>query len=163
MPRDWIYEGLRHAREREELQRLAVERRLHQTAVIREQGPDQMRRLVAEVGAVVDEYRQTARAGNSEIEFEPLPGEGFCVTTFKLPRVSLVCRPDYEAHVVYCNMTRTDAHESNTQEFVFNLDITVDDSDTMALRHETRAFQTLDEVVEFLLKPVLFPPINQDR
>jgi hypothetical protein len=157
--RNWIDEGLRHTQEREEQQRLACQRRLHQTAVVKEQGPDLMRRLVAEVGAVLSEYRHEARL--SEIEFEALPREGFCVTKAKLPRVSLECRPDYDAHVVYCNMTRADDHEGDTRESVFNLDITVDNSDTIALRHETKAFQTLDEVVEFLLKPVLFPPLNQ--
>jgi hypothetical protein len=159
--RGWIDEGLRHAREHEEQQRLVSERRLHQTAVIKEKGPDLMRRLVAEVGAVLDEYRHEARVGSSEIEFEALPREGFCVTKAKLPRVSLECRPDYEAHVVYCNMTRADLHEGDTRESVFSLDMTVDDSDTITLRHETRAFQTLDDVVEFLLKPVLFPPLDR--
>lgn len=161
--RDWIDEGVRHTREREEQQRLASERRLHQTAVIKEKGPDLMRRLVAEVGAAVEEYKHTARAGSNEIEFDQLPGEGLCVTKVKLPSVGLECRPDYETHVVYCNMTRTDTHEGHTQEFVFNLDITVDDSDKIGFRHETSALQTLDEVVEFLLKPVLFPPLAQDR
>jgi hypothetical protein len=159
--RTWIDEGLRHAQEREEQQRVAGQRRLHQTAVIKEKGPDLMRRLVAEVCAVLDEYRHEARVGGSEIDFEALPREGFCITNAKLPRVDLECRPDYEAHVVYCNMTRADNQEGDTRESVFNLDMAVDDSDNIALRHETRAFQTLDEVVEFLLKPVLFPPLNQ--
>jgi len=162
MGRNWIDEGLRHTREREEEQRLASEQKLHRAAVIKEKGPDVMRRLVAEVGAVVDEYRNKARVGNDEVEFEALPREGFCVRKAKLPTVGLECRPVYEEHVVYCNMTRTDSHENDARELVFNLDITVDDSDKIALRHETRAFPTLDEVVEFLLKPVLFPPLNQD-
>lgn len=161
--RDWIDEGLRHRREREEQQRLASERRLHQTAVIKAKGPDLMRRLVAEVGAVVDEYRRRSGAGGDEIEFEALPREGFCITRIRLPRVGLECHPDYELHVVYCNMTRADTHESETRELVFNLDMAVDDSDRIGLRHETRTFQALDEVVEFLLKPVLFPPLDQDR
>jgi hypothetical protein len=156
--RDWIDEGLRHTQEREEEQRLASQRRLHQTAVIKEKGPDLMRRLVTEVGAVLDEYRHRARVGSNEIEFEVLPREGFCVTKTEFPRVGLECRPDYEAHVVYCNMTRADNHEGDTRESVFSLEMTADDSDTIALRHEARTFQTLDEVVEFLLKPVLFPP-----
>ena len=160
--RKWIDEGLRHTQEREEQQRLASQRHLHQAAVIKEKGPDVMRRLVAEVGAVLDEYRHQARVGSNEIEFEVLPREGFCVTKTRLPRVGLECRPDYDAHVVYCNMTRADNHEGDTRESVFSLEMTVDDSDKMALRHEARAFQTLDEVVKFLLKPVLFPPLNQD-
>jgi len=160
MAHDWIDEGLRQMREREEQHRLASERRLHQTAVIKEKGPDLMRRLVAEVGTVVDEYRQRARLGSNQIEFEVLPREGFCVTRATFPRVRLECRPGYETQVVYCNMTRTDNHESAAQELVFSLGITVDESDKIVLRHETGAFQTVDEVLEFLLKPVLFPAFN---
>jgi len=158
--RDWIDEGLRHRREREEQQRLTSERRLHQTAVIKEKGPDLMRRLVAEVGAVVAEYRRRTGAGSDEIEFEELPREGFCLTRARLPRVGLECRPDYELHVVYCNMTRADTHQSETRELVFNLDMTVDDSNRIAVRHETKTFQAPDEIAEFLLKPVLFPPLE---
>ena len=131
--------------------------------MIKEKGPELMRRLVTEVGAAVDEYRHSARVSSSEIGFEPLPGEGFCVTKVELPSVSLECRPDYEMHVVYGNMTRTDHHESHTQEFVFSLDMVVDDSAQIMLRHQMSTFPTLDAVVEFLLKPVLFPPVNQDR
>jgi len=160
--RNWIADGLQHAREREEQQRLASERRLHQTAVIKEKGPDLLRRLVAEIGAVLEEYTREAPVDSNEIDFEMLPREGFCVTKATLPRVGLECRPDYEAHVVYCNMTRADNHDGDTRESVFNLDMTVDHSDRIALRHEARTFQTLEEVVEFLLKPVLFPQINQD-
>jgi hypothetical protein len=162
MARNWIDEGLRHTREREEEQRLRSEQHLHRTAVIKEKGPDVMRRLVAEVGAVVDEYRNKTRVGNDEIEFETLPHEGFFVRKAKLPTVGLECRPVYEAHVIYCNMTRADSHEHDARELVFNLDIMVGDSDKITLRHETKVFPTLDEVVEFLLKPVLFPPLNQD-
>jgi len=157
---EWLDEGLRQMREREEQHRLASERRLRHTAVIKEKGPDLMRRLVAEVGALVHEYRQKTGLGSNEIEFEALPGEGFCVTKAKFPRVSLECRPGYETHIVYCNMTRTDNHENAPREWVFSMDITVDDSNKIVLRHEKRAFETSDEVVEFLLKPVLFPPLN---
>jgi hypothetical protein len=150
-------------REREEQLRLASERRLHHAAVIREKGPDLMRRLVTEIAAVIDEYKDSARAGGDAIEFEELPGDGFSVANAGFPRVSLECRPGYETQAVHCSMTRTDDPESAPQEFLFNLGIKVDDSDTIALNHETRTFQTLDEVVEFLLKPVLFPtPGNQD-
>ena len=121
-----------------------------------------MRRLLAEVGAAVDEYRQKALLGSTEIEFEPLPQEGFCLTRAGLPRVSLECRPGYDMHVVHCNMTRSDAQESAPQEFVFSLGMTVDDSNRIVLSNETRTFQTLDEVLEFLLKPVLFPTLDQD-
>lgn len=163
MARDWLDEGLRQMREREEQRRLASERRLHEAAVIKEKGPDLMRQLVAEVGAVVDEYRQRAHPASHELEFEALPHEGFSVTRAKLPRVSLECRPGYETHVVYCNLTRTDNHESAPHELVFNLDMTVDNSDRIMLCHQTKAFNALDEVLEFLLKPVLFPPLNQDH
>ena len=163
MKREWIEQGLRHMREREEQLRLASERRLHHAAVIKEKGPDLMRRLVTEVAAVIDEYKHSARAGSDEIEFEALPSDGFYVAKAGFPRVGLECRPGYETQAVHCNMTRTDDHESAPQEFLFNLGIKVDDSGKIALDHETRTFQTLDEVVEFLLKPVLFPaPSKQD-
>ena len=162
MARDWIAEGLRHTREREEQQSRASEHRLHQAALIKEKGPDLLRRLVAEVGAVLAEYTREGHVDCKEIEFEVLPREGFCITKATLPRVGLECRPDYESHVVYCNMTRADNHDGDTRESVFNLEMTVDESDRIALRHEARTFHTLDEVVEFLLKPVLFPQVNQN-
>ena len=157
MARDWIDQGLRQVQEREEQQRLASKRRLDHAAVIKEKGPDLMRQLVAEVGAVVAEYRRKAPLSSNEIEFETLPHEGFRITRSTLPKVALECRPGYETHVVYCNMTRIDDRESDPQELVFNLDMTVDDSNRMALRHETAVFPTVGEVAEFLLKPVLFP------
>jgi hypothetical protein len=150
-------------REREEQLRLASERRLRHAAVIKAKGPGLMRRLVTEVAAVVDEYKRSAGAGSDEIAFEELPGDGFHVANARFPRVGLECRPGYETHAVHCSMTRTDDHESAPQEFLFNLGIRVDDSDNITLDHESRTFHTLDEVVEFLLKPVLFPaPGNQD-
>ena len=160
MAHDWIDQGLRQAREREEQHRLLSERRLHQTAVIKQRGPELMRRLVAEVRAAVDEYRQAARLGGAEIELEALPDEGFCVTRTKPPRVSLECRPGYEMHVVHCNMIQSENQEVAPQEFVFNLGMSLDDSDKIVLSNESRAFETLDEVVEFLLKPVLFPTLD---
>jgi hypothetical protein len=162
MARDWIDQGLRQMREREEQQRLASKRRLEQAAVIKEKGPDLMRRLVAEVGAVVTEYRQNAPLGSNEIELEILPHEGFCITRSALPKVALECRPGYETHAVYCNMSRIDDRESDPQEIVFSLGMTVDDSDRIALRHESMAFPSVAEVVEFLLKPVLFPMVDSD-
>ena len=162
MARDWIDQGLRQMREQEEQQRLASKRRLHQASVIKEKAPDLMRRLVAEVGTVVAEYRQRAPLGSNEIEFEVLPHEGFCITKSTFPKVGLECRPGYETHLVHCNLARTGDHESDPQEIMFNLDMTVDDSDRVALRHETVTFSSVDEVVEFLLKPVLFPPLDLD-
>ena len=91
--RDWIAEGLRHTAEREEQESLASEHRLHQTALIREKGPELLRRLVAEVGAALDEYTREARTDLKDIDFEVLPREGFCVTKATLPRVALECRP----------------------------------------------------------------------
>jgi hypothetical protein len=162
MARDWIDQGLRQMREREEQQRLASKRRHDQAAVIKEKGPDLMRRLVAEVGAVVAEYRQKAPPGSNEIELETLPHEGFCITRSTLPKVALECRPGYETHAVYCNMTRIGDSESDAQEFVFSLGMTVDESDRIALCHETVAFPSVGEVVKFLLKPVLFPTLDSD-
>lgn len=163
MTRGWIDEGLRQQRAREEQQRLASERRLEHGAVIREKAPDLMRRLVAEVAAAVSEYGERARVANDEIEFEELPHEGFSVRKTTFPKVALVCRPGYETHMVYCNRTRVDDHESDVQEIVFNLDIAVDDSNHVVLRHETAALPGVGDAVEFLLKPVLFPAVDSDR
>src|SRR4051812_40137890 len=161
MSRQWIAQGLQLEWEREEQLRLASERRLHKAAVVKEKGPGLMRRLVAEVAGVVDEYRQIARPGADRVEFSELPGDGFYVAKVGFPRVILECRPGYESQTVNCNMTRRDDHESAAQEFVFSLGIEVDDSDNLALDHDTHAFHTVDQVVEFLLKPVLFPALNQ--
>lgn len=161
MARDWVDEGLRHTREPEEQQRLASQLRHHQASVIKEKGPDLMRGLVAEVRAVIDEYRRKAHGRNDEVEFEALPHEGFCVAKSKLPRVSLECRPDYEAHVLYCNVTRTDEPDRDTVESVFGLNFTVDESDHVELRQRSEVFQGVDEAVEFLLKPVLFPLVDR--
>jgi hypothetical protein len=163
MARDWIERGLRQLREREEQLRLAAKRRLDQAAVMKEKAPDLMRQLVAEVGAVVAEYRQKAPVGVNEIEFEALPHEGFSVTRSTLPKVALECRPGYETHVVYCNMTRIDGRESDPQEVVFALGMTVDDAGRIGLRHESGVFAGVGEVVEFLLKPVLFPTVDSDH
>ena len=82
--------------ERKEQQRFASEHRLHQTAVIKEKGPELMRRLVTGVGAAVDELILSARVSSSEIGFEPLPGEGFWVTKVEFASVSRERRPDYK-------------------------------------------------------------------
>ena len=158
MTRDWIDEGLRHLRERQEAEHLASTRRHHHTAVIKDQGPELMKRLVAEVGASVEEYNQKA---GDVIDFQALPRGGFYVTKATFPSVSLECHPDYEAHVLYCNMTRTDTQESDPQELAFNLDLIVDDAGTIGLRYQDCAFQTLDKVVEHLVKPVLFPLVSE--
>jgi hypothetical protein len=120
-----------------------------------------MRELLAEVGATIDEYRRKADPGGNEIEFEALPHEGFCVTKTTLPRVGLECRPDYAAHVLHCNMTRAGDQESKPVELAFSLDFTVDESDNVELRRGTRPFRRVNEAVEFLLKPVLFPLLEQ--
>lgn len=163
MTRDWIDQGLRQTREREEQQRLASKRRLEHAALLKEKAPDLMRQLVAEVGAAVTEYLQKAPLGGKDVEFETLPHEGFCITKSTLPKVALECRPGYETHAVYCNMTRTDDHDSDPQEFVFSLSVTVDDSNRIVLGHENVAFSSVGAAAEFLLKPVLFPALNPDR
>ena len=162
MARDWLERGLGRIGEREEQQRRIAERRRHQAAVIEEKGPDLMRRLVEEVGAVVAEFRQRAPAGNNEIDLVVLPHEGFCVTKSSAPKVSLECRPGYEARVVHCDRTRAGDPQGEAQETVFSLAMTVDDSDRLALRHETVTFSSVADVVEFLLKPVLFPPVDSE-
>jgi hypothetical protein len=161
MSHEWIDEGLRQTHEREEQQRLASRRRLEQAAVIREKGPELMRQLVAEVDAVLAEYRQKAPLRGADIEFEPLPHEGFCITRSTLPKVTLECRPGYETHVVYCNRMRIDSHESEAEELVFSLEMTVDEANRIALRHEGQTFPNVGEVAQFLLTPVLFPSIDR--
>jgi hypothetical protein len=161
MASDWIDEGLLHTRERAERLHLALEQNQHQSTVIKDKAPDLMRGLVAEVGAAIDEYRRKAHLVSSEIEFQPLPREGFCVTKGTPPRVALECRPDYEAHVVYCNMTRTVEQEREFVEFVFRLNFTLDESDNVELCSGTRVFHRVGEAVEFLLRPVLFPAVYE--
>ena len=160
MGRDWIDEGLRQMPEREQQWQLASERRRRQAATIAAKASELMRRLVAEVGAALDEYRQKARVRADDIEFEPLPHEGFSITKASHPRVSLECRPSYEGQVLYCNLSRNDRDEGEIREWAFNLHFTVSDSDVVALRHEDRIFQNASDPAEFLLKPVLFPPPN---
>jgi hypothetical protein len=161
MSDDWIDQGLRRMREREEQLRLASAQRLHHATVIKDRGTDLMRHLVAAVGAAVNDYKRRAPSGGEEIEFEALPREGFVITRTRLPRVTLECRPGYETHVLYCNRTRTEDHESAPQEFVFTLSMTVDESDAIVLGDQTRAFLNLGEVIEYLLKPVFFPTLDQ--
>ena len=157
MASNWIDEALRHTRERESQQHLASERRHHQTTVIKVKGPELMRAVVAGVAATIDEYRRKAPAGRNEIEFEARPHEGFCVTKAAQPRMGLECHPDYERHVLSCNMTRLGDQETDTVEWLFNLDFMVDKSDNVELRHGSGVLHKVDEAVEFLLKPVLFP------
>ncbi len=158
MARSWIDEGVQHARERAEGQRAAVEQRHHRTTVIREKGPELMRGIFAEVQGVIDEYQRKAGAGR--VEFQLLPREGFSVTRITPPRVGLECRPDYEMHALYCNMTRTAVLESEIVEWPFSLEFIASESDRVELRSGSRAFHEVDEVVEFLLKPVLFPSVD---
>lgn len=157
MPYNWIDEGLQHEREWADQQRVASKHRLQQTSVIKEKGPPLMRELVAQVGGAVDEYRRKARTSSTELEFTVLPHEGFSVAKLTLPRVALECRPDYEAHALWCNMTRIEDQESEPEERLFSLDFTADESNTIRLNYGTRAFQTVDEAVECVLKTVLFP------
>jgi hypothetical protein len=161
MAHGWIDEGLQHARERAEGRRVAVEQSHHRKTVIREKGPELMRGIFAEVQAVIDEFRHKAGAGH--LEFQLLPREGFSLTRVTPPRVGLECRPDYEMHALYCNMTRTADLEGEIVEWPFSLEFITDDSDRVELRSGSRTFHAVDEVVEFLLKPVLFPSIDPHR
>jgi hypothetical protein len=160
MARNWIEDGLQHARERAEQLRLGAERRARQASVIRQQGPEVMRAVVAEVRAVIDEYKRAAQAAASDVEFEELPHEGFCVTRTTPPRVELQCRPSYETQAVYCNMTRSNNPPGEPVERVFSLEFTVNESERVVLREGTRVFQTAGDTVEVLVKPVLFPPLE---
>ena len=116
MMRNWIDEGLRHTRERASQQQLASEQRHRQTAVIKAKGPELMQAVVVAAGAAVDEFRRKVHSGSNEIEFEALPHEGFCVTKTTPPKVGLECRPDYETHVLCCNLTRLGDEETDTVE-----------------------------------------------
>ena len=160
MERGWIERGLQQAREREQLYRAAAERRARHAAIVKRTAPELMKRLVAEVEASVAEYRRLTQGEGDRVQYETLPHEGFCVTRVTPPRVELVCRPDYELQVVYCNLTRTDDPQVDPQELVFNLGFSVSDDDQVALYHETRTFQTAAEAAEFLLGQVLFPTLN---
>ena len=159
MPHEWIDEGLSSEQGREEQWRLARERRLRQTAVIEKEAPALMQRLVDEIAAVVDEYKAKTPLEHDAIDYEALPQEGFCVTRDGPVRVALECRPSYGAHSVYCNMTCT-VDETEPRELAFNLRFTVSDSGRVELSHESRVFHSLDEAVEFLMKPVLFPSVD---
>ena len=157
MALDWIEDGLRQTRERAEQRRLASERRHDQSALIRKLGPDFMRALVTRAAAAVDEYRRRTNAEAHEIEFVAVPHEGLSVTRTAMPKVELECRPDYEAHAVYCNLARADEPDSENVERVFRLEFAVDEADNIELRCRERVFRTPDAAVEFLLKPVFFP------
>jgi hypothetical protein len=162
MAREWIERGLQQARVREQQYSAAAERRLHEATLIKKKGPAVMNELAAEIQAVVDEYVRLTQSESHQLEYEALPGGGFCVTRVSPPRAGLECRPDYEMHVVYCNMTRTDDPQSDPRELVFNLGFSVDDADQVALCHESRTFRSVAEVAELLLEPVLFPTVNRD-
>jgi hypothetical protein len=114
--------------------------------------------VVTEVRAAIDEYKHAVQAAASDIEFEELPHEGFCVTRTTPPRVELQCRPSYETQVVYCNLTRSNDPPGEPVERVFNLDFAVDESERVVVREGARVLHTAGDVVEFLVKPVLFPP-----
>jgi hypothetical protein len=163
MARSWVEAGLQHAREQAEQLRVAAERRAHQAAVVKDKAPGLMRAVLAEVAAVFEEYRRGASAFAAKIELEELPHEAFCVTRTARPRVDLQCRPSYETQAVYCNLTRTSGPDNEPVERVFSLDFTVDDADNVALREGSQTFPTAAEAVEFLVKPVLFPPLEDHQ
>jgi len=159
MGREWIDAGLRQTPAREQQSQLVSERRGRQTATVAANAPELMRRLVGEVRAALDEYRQKAQVRANDIEFEPLPHEGFSITkASRHPSMYLECRPSYGGQVLHCNLSRTDRDEGESREWAFNLHFTVSDSDVVALDHEGRIFQNESDAAEFLLKPVLFPP-----
>ena len=161
MGHKWIDEGLGQAPDREKQEALAAERQLHRAIVIKQQGPDLMLRLVSAIRAAVEEYKEKAHVGSDKLDFEPLPRGSFRVTKVGFPSVDLECHPDYDGHVVYCNMVRIASRESGASEMDFGLQITADDLDNLELRHDNRPFANVDDVAEFLLKSVLFPPLQQ--
>lgn len=157
----WIDEGLSHAADAEKQVNLAAEGQRHRAAVVEQQGPELMLRLVSAIRAAVEEYKEKAHVGSDEIDFEPLPSGSFRVTKVTFPRVDLECHPDYDGHVVYCNRAQVDSHESGARELEFALRITADDLDHLELGDDHRTFGNVDDAAEFLLKPVLFPVPQQ--
>jgi hypothetical protein len=159
MGRAWIDEGLRQTPTREQQRQLASKHRQQQAAVIADKGPELMRQLVAEISAALDEYRQKAATRADAITFGRLPQDGFSLTKASFPKVSLECRADYAAQVLYGNLSRTDqeAHEIRVRELAFTLQFTVSDGDVIALRREPRVFHHVSDAAQFLLEPVLFP------
>jgi len=116
-----------------------------------------MRALVAGVAAAAEEYRQKTAADPAAFEFEPLPHEGFYVAKIAPPKVMLECRPDYGTHVVYCNLTHIDDAGGEPIERLFSLNFTVDEGGAVILTEGNRVFHRVDELVERILKPVMFP------
>jgi hypothetical protein len=112
---------------------------------------------VREIGKAIEEYRQKAHVSDRDLQFEVLPHEGFCITKTALPRVVLECRPDYDAHTACCNLTHVFDQESEPVERLFNLTFSIDAGGNVALMHGNRILRQVDEAVEALLKPVLFP------
>jgi hypothetical protein len=163
MGRAWIDEGLRHAMERQEARRLALDRRHHCQGLIGEQGPAMMQTLVDELEAAIFDYRHATLAQDGAIQFETLPRGGFLVSRDEPPRAILQCRPDYAAQTVTCNWAHAGEQENEMVEVPFNLHFTVDDSDTLGLRQGARAFHGVAEVAEFLLTPVLFPGLKEEK
>jgi hypothetical protein len=160
MDREWIREGLRSEPGREEQRRLMREQRRQQKKIVEEEGPRLTRELVAEVTAAVEQFHAESGLDHAAVILELLPHEGFRVERAVPPRVTLECRPSYDAGCAYCNTTREDDIEPEAREIAFVLRFNVTGSNLVALRHEDRAFGTVGEVVEFLLAPVLFPPVE---
>jgi hypothetical protein len=129
--------------------------------VIKEKGPLLMRELLAEAKAAVDEYRLKTRLNNKELQFEELPHEGFSIAKTTLPKADLECRPNYETHLLQCSITRIDDHESDPVESLFSWTFTVDRLNNVRLAEGTRTFRSIEEAVEYLLKPVLFPLLDR--
>ena len=160
MERDWIREGLRSEPEREEQRRLLRDRRRQQKTLIEERGPHLARELLAEIAAAVDQFHAESGLDHAAMVFEPLPHEGFRLERTVPPRVALECRPSYTAGCIYCNTTREDDIEPEAREMAFVLRFNVTGSNLVALRHANRRFGTVSELVEYLLAPVLFPPVE---
>jgi len=160
MTRQWIDDGLQRERDREEQQRRALEQRHRETSVIKEKGPALMRELLAEARAAIEEYRSKARLNNEELRFEGLPHEGFCIAKTTLPKADLECRPDYETHLLHISITHIDDRESDPVESLYSWTFAVDDLNNVRLTRGTRTFRTMEEAVESLLKPVLFPLLD---
>ena len=94
--------------------------------------------------------------GHPAVEFERLPHEGFYVAKVAPPKVMLECRPDYDIGLVHCNLTHIDDAGGEPIERLFSLTFTIEDG-AVILIEGNRVFRRAEDMVERILKPVMFP------
>ena len=161
MERDWIDDGMREERAREAQHARDAEERHRQTARLVTHGPALMQALVAEARAAVDEYRRKAGTSLHDVEFEALPHEGFLVTKHTLPKAAVECRPDYARHQLACDVSRGLDPETDPTEWFFSLTLGVDADGGVTISEGTRVLAGVGDAVAVLLRPVLFPLLDE--